>query len=232
MSTGKCDSFQQKLKKEFPEKRVLTYTGSSDDNTKKDFNDVINIWNKADVLIYSPTCEAGVNFDIDHFDRMFAIYTRNYPTFLDSRQNFAIFVFRAHNTVNKRLDKPRPSTVAEALSNLRTATNITSPTEYRSRYLTYLMNNWSRQGGGEGFMKSANVREMQKINNEYWNLRETGFSISFPESDILQPIIAVPSYVSPYNRIQNSGNSLQSVVQRPVSSGLIFKGGRFQLGNR
>ena len=58
MSTTKCDSFHQKLKKEFPEKRVLTYTGSSDDNTKKDFNDVTNIWNKCDILIYSPTCEA------------------------------------------------------------------------------------------------------------------------------------------------------------------------------
>jgi hypothetical protein len=73
MSTGKCDTFHQKLKKEFPEKRVLTYTGSSDDNTKKDFNDVTNIWNKCDILIYSPTCEAGVNFDIEHFDRMFGI---------------------------------------------------------------------------------------------------------------------------------------------------------------
>jgi hypothetical protein len=79
-ATTKCDSFQQKLKKEFPEKRVLTCTGSSDDNTKKDFHDVPNIWNKCDILIFSPTCEAGVNFDIDHFDRMFGILSNKSTT--------------------------------------------------------------------------------------------------------------------------------------------------------
>jgi len=73
MSTGKCDTFYQKLKAEFPNKKVLIYTGSSDDETKKDFNDVTNIWNKCDVLIYSPTCEAGVNFDVEYFDRMYGI---------------------------------------------------------------------------------------------------------------------------------------------------------------
>ena len=62
-----------KIKKGISRKKVLTYTGSSDDNTNKDFNDVTNIWNKCDILIYSPTCEAGVNFDIEHFDRMFGI---------------------------------------------------------------------------------------------------------------------------------------------------------------
>ena len=36
-------------------------------------DDVNNIWNKCDVLIYSPTIEAGVNFDVPYFDKIFGI---------------------------------------------------------------------------------------------------------------------------------------------------------------
>ena len=80
MPTTKCETYADTLGKQFPDKKILYYTGSSDDEKKKDFNDVTNIWNKCDVLIYSPTCEAGVNFDINHFDRMYGIISAKSTT--------------------------------------------------------------------------------------------------------------------------------------------------------
>ena len=47
-----------------------------------------------------------------HFKQIYALYKTLHPDFLNSRQHFALFIFRAHNTVNLRLDKPRPITVS------------------------------------------------------------------------------------------------------------------------
>jgi len=75
MPSTDCDTFKKLLTEKYPKKTILSYTGSSADSTKKDFNNVDEIWATADVLIYSPTCEAGVNFDKKHFQKMYGILT-------------------------------------------------------------------------------------------------------------------------------------------------------------
>lgn len=73
MSSTDCLYYEGLIKTYKPDKKVLVYTGNSSDNTKNDLKDCINKWKEADVLIYSPTIEAGVNFDLDHFDKMYGI---------------------------------------------------------------------------------------------------------------------------------------------------------------
>jgi hypothetical protein len=107
-----------------------------------------------------------------HFANIYSIYKSTHPDYLNSRQNFALFVFRAHNTVNKRLDKPIPKTVSECLSTLKIATAQTSFPQFRNAYLSYLTRNWSRDHTGEGRIMYGNVKEMIQINNQYWSLRD------------------------------------------------------------
>jgi len=175
--------------------------------------------------IACPSCKG-------HFTNMYRSYTSRYPNWADSRYNLFLFIVRAHNTVNRRIDKPRPATVLEALESLRAATKHKSPKEYRASYISYLYNNWSRQGGGEGFIQTGNVREIQKINNEYWNPRETGFSIFLPESDILQPITpSGPPQIYPFIQKPVPMQATSSDNKNGRAS-LMFKDGRLKLVNR
>lgn len=173
--------------------------------------------------IACPSCKG-------HFTSMYKTYTSQNPAWANSRYQLFLFVVRAHNTVNKRIDKPRPATVSEAISTLQAATRLKSPKSYRTDYVSYLYGNWSRQGGGEGYIQTANVRELQKINNEYWNPRETGFSISFPEADVLQLVVPIPTYTSPYIQKAHPTQHTES-VKKTGAVGLVFKDGRLKLAN-
>ena len=178
--------------------------------------------------ISCPSCKS-------HFINMYHTYTSQHLNWADSKYNLYLFIVRAHNTVNKRLDKPRPSTVAESLTILQMITKHKKPSEYRNSYIKYLLNNWTREGGGEGMIQTRNVREMQKINEQYWNLRETEFdNLQFPESDILTPIVSTPRFErayylpSPRATAGSSALHITPLGQQP-SVGLKFKGGRFSL---
>ena len=61
--------------------------------------DVNNIWSKCDVLIYSPTIEAGVNFDILHFDKIFGIISRN----TSSQRAFMQMLSRVRKTTDNEI---------------------------------------------------------------------------------------------------------------------------------
>jgi len=176
--------------------------------------------------ISCPSCKS-------HFTNMYKSYTMVNPNWADSRFNLFLFITRAHNTVNKRLDKPRASTVSESLSMLRLITQHKKPSEYRNNYLTYLTNNWIKEGGGEGMIQVGHVREMRKINEQYWNLRETEFSITLPEADILSPIVSASRLISPFTHTSiyiqpTTGTNMQTTP----NIGFKFKGGKFSLTGR
>tara|TARA_R110000868_G_scaffold163412_6_gene395633 strand:+ start:126 stop:3101 length:2976 start_codon:yes stop_codon:yes gene_type:complete len=73
MSSKKCSEIYDKIKLQFPKKKVLIYTGKTDDKNKLDLLDVKASWTTSDVVIYSPTIEAGVNFDSDYFYKIYGI---------------------------------------------------------------------------------------------------------------------------------------------------------------
>jgi hypothetical protein len=149
-----------------------------------------------------------------HFKTMRALYVNVYPDYLDSKQNFAYFAFRCHNMVNKRKDKPAPATVAECLNALRVVISVTSFSDFRVSYLSYLARNWGRDLSGEGRIMIGHVRELIKINNEYWCLRETPIP-SLPEADILVSVEKSNLRVAPSGAV--------------VSMAVGFKLGRLKL---
>jgi hypothetical protein len=123
-----------------------------------------------------------------------------------------------------RLDKPTVATVRDSIDTLQTLTKITNPAEYRRQYLVYLMRNWA-QPNADGFMMSRAVREMKKINDEYWNLRETNFDIQLPEQDVLQNI--APTRTAAGRNIPGLNASGE-----PVKVGFSLRSGRFSLIGR
>lgn len=68
-----AESLKMDLVARYPELVIMLYTSMTDDKIKMELEYVNKEWIKADVLIYSPTVEAGVNFDVIHFDKIFGI---------------------------------------------------------------------------------------------------------------------------------------------------------------
>lgn len=153
-----------------------------------------------------------------HFTNMYILYKSIHPEYLDSRQDFALFVFRAHNTVNKRLDKPRPSSVAECLRAIRDATKNTTLKQFRDSYLNYLIRNWGSEFSTYNLAMRHCVNEMVKIENEYWSPRELTSIPELAEADITTPIEKQNARPSP------KGQYISTIVG--------FRGGRLKLGSR
>lgn len=130
-----------------------------------------------------------------HFGGMFTVYKSNVPTWANSKKDLFLAICRLHNTVNKRLDKPSPKTVRECIICLKHAVTYTSQFEFRKKYIEYLEKDWRIFGRGSSYQVIAlnAIQTMKKINNEFWNLKESSYSdINFDEADVLtyqnQPI--------------------------------------------
>uniref|UniRef100_A0A6C0CU72 thiol oxidase n=1 Tax=viral metagenome TaxID=1070528 RepID=A0A6C0CU72_9ZZZZ len=154
----------------------------------------------------------------NHFASMYALYRAAHPEYLNSKQDFALFVFRAHNTVNKRLDKPRISTVSDCLKTLENNTVNTSFSQFRMSYLLYLSRIWGQDFSGEGRMLQRDVRELFQINSDYWTPRELTSIPELAEADIITSV----------DRFDAVASFTGNVV--PVKVG--FAGGRLKLGRR
>lgn len=72
-SSEQCYHTFNLIKQDYDDLKVAIYTGISNDKDKDDLKNVLENWTKLDVLIYSPTIESGVNFDIEHFDKIYGI---------------------------------------------------------------------------------------------------------------------------------------------------------------
>lgn len=151
-----------------------------------------------------------------HFREMHERYVKNHPDYLKSRQSFAIFVFRAHNTVNKRIDKPVLSTVEDCLKSLKAATANTSFKQFRDSYLKYLTANWNRELSGDAIISQNAVKTLKQINIEYLAGLDTGIIPELLEEDVVTPVERIP----PNPFIRPDG--------KPVRVG--FKGGKLRLG--
>jgi hypothetical protein len=123
-----------------------------------------------------------------HFGSIFAGYKRSVPTWANSKRDLFLAVCRLHNTVNKKIYKPTPKTVAECIASLKTATTYTNQFEFRKKYIEYLTKDWNTYGRATPYQSSAltSVKTMKKINEEYWNAKEVSYSnITFEEDDVL-----------------------------------------------
>jgi hypothetical protein len=118
-----------------------------------------------------------------HFRDVFTKYKQNIPNWINSKRDLFIMVCRLHNSVNKRLDKPIPKTIAECISSLKSATAYTSQREFRQKYIDYLSAEFGRT---RRIFENHHVDKLRKINESYWNTREIMYSdLSFEEDDIV-----------------------------------------------
>jgi hypothetical protein len=156
---------------------------------------------------------------------MFENYTRKHPEWASSRFNLFLFIARAHNTVNKRLDKPLKKTVQECIDAIASASQYTSLTEFRKKYITYVIQRMTAEMGGDSMIKAGYGREMQRINDTYWNSKVTTDTSSFDmTADVLESVSSTPG-----NMDFMVGSSRYRI---PVHEGIphfSIRGGRFRL---
>jgi hypothetical protein len=71
MSSSILNKFEKKIKKENVE--YIMHTSSTDDKLKNELEDVNSFWSKFQVVLYSPTIESGVDFNMKHFDKIYCV---------------------------------------------------------------------------------------------------------------------------------------------------------------
>ncbi len=127
------------------------------------------------------------NYCRGHFTELLAKYRTMFPNMLGSRQEFALFSFRAHNAVNRRLNKPVYQTVQESMDILRKATANRSALDYRISYINHIMRYWKTQQDITGVVSLKKVVEMKKIEIEYVGPRDTNFKVDIKEEVAILP---------------------------------------------
>lgn len=75
MSAEDANKYYQLITKKYLKKDIKIYTSKTNDNDKKDVSNIASGW-LVDVLIYSPAIESGVDFNIEHFDNLFIVYSQ------------------------------------------------------------------------------------------------------------------------------------------------------------
>ena len=98
-SSKKCDNLFVFIKQKYPKLNIGIYTGATNDKDKNDLSNVLENWIKLDVLIYSPTIESGVNFDIVHFDKIFGIVSSG----CNSQRAFCQMLSRVRKVKDKNI---------------------------------------------------------------------------------------------------------------------------------
>jgi hypothetical protein len=74
-SLEEARAFEQGIRAQFPARRVMLYSSETPPTEKaRHFADVHTYWTQFDVLIYTPTCSAGVSFELEHFDALFGYF--------------------------------------------------------------------------------------------------------------------------------------------------------------
>ena len=162
--------------------------------------------------ITCPSCQG-------HFTELVALYRSAYPYYLDSRTEFILFAYRAHNTVNRRLDKPVYTSVEECESAFSRNLMTRPAVEYRRAYVAHIQRYWSTMHDMNGIAHLRKVLEMGNIERQYWSLREnpastlTGFAVS-----------PIPN---------KNPTTSSSLFFRPVTgTGISFTGGRLRFQRR
>jgi hypothetical protein len=128
--------------------------------------------------ITCPSCKG-------HFTDMLASYRMQFPNMLQNRHEFVMFTFRAHNAVNRRLNKPVYSSVEECVTTLRNNVKNRSAKDYRISYINHITRHWRTYQDVTGIVALKKIQEMRRIEEEYVLSRDTNFTI------VIRPDIVV-----------------------------------------
>jgi hypothetical protein len=158
----------------------------------------------------------------EHFTDMLKSYRSQFPGYLNSRHDFAMFTFRAHNTVNRRLSKPVYTTVEECLETLRNNTKTRSAKDYRISYVNHITKYWRTFQDVAGIVALKKINEMRKIEVDYFQPRDTHFDVTFANDVVLLP----------RDMLEKNGQPTERTVQQIQTirtKGLVFGAGGFRI---
>jgi hypothetical protein len=159
--------------------------------------------------ITCPSCK-------QHFATLLNNYRIHFPGMLNSRQDFVIFTFRAHNAVNRRIHKPIYTSVEECLATLRNIVKSRPAREYRTTYLAHITRHWKVMQDVNGIVTLKKIQEMKRIESEYVSQRDTNFEVQ------IRPDVVV----LPQDALERT-NEVQ--VQRPIFLGNARASAGFRL---
>ena len=169
--------------------------------------------------ITCPHCEK-------HFKTMFENYRKLHPEWSSSKFNLFLFIARAHNTVNKRLEKPLKKTVQECLDAFVQNTQYTSAVDFRRKYITYVVQRMAAEMSGDSMVKVGQAQSMRRINESYWNSKIQG-ELNF---DMNANVLEFISDEATSQRFM-FGSRTTVIHNNPGIPSMSFglKGGRFRL---
>jgi hypothetical protein len=167
--------------------------------------------------ITCPSCK-------QHFTTILANYKAQFPNFLQSRHEFVVFTFRAHNAVNRRIHKPVYASVEACVETLRAAVRTRSAHDYRAAYLNHITRHWKTFQDVTGIVALKKLNEMRKIEVDYVSPRDTNFT----------PTIRSDIVVLPQDRLEReAGQEAPSRLifsgQRPGAAGFRITAGGIRL---
>ena len=167
------------------------------------------------------------NYCKGHFTTMLANYRVRFPNMLDSRQSFAMFVFRAHNTVNARLSKPVYSTVKECMDMLKINIQTRPAVDYRISYVNHILKYWKTLQDISGVVAVKKILEMKKIEIEYFSKLDTNLDVELIEESTIIPRAWVE------NNVEEPRSQALSFTRynpkNPSRAGIQIVGGRIRL---
>jgi hypothetical protein len=134
--------------------------------------------------ITCPTCKA-------HFTTTLANYRVQFPTVLQSRHDFVIFTFRAHNSVNRRLRKPVYNSVEECMTVLRNNVRMTSAKQYRDAYINHIARFWRTFQDISGIVALKKIQELKKIEAQYVSVHDTNFVVEIRADVVVLPQVVM-----------------------------------------
>lgn len=145
--------------------------------------------------ITCPSCQG-------HFSNLLASYRAQFRDMLVNRQQFVLFTFRAHNAVNRGLNKPIYASVEECMVTLRDNVATRSAKEYRNAYWTHIARHWQTFQDITGIVALKKIRELRRIEEEYVTPRDTNFKITIPPGVVVLPqtIMERTAYSEPPSR--------------------------------
>ena len=164
--------------------------------------------------ITCPSCQG-------HFTELVNSYKSIYPYYLDSRTEFILFGYRAHNTVNRRLDKPVYNSVEECEAAFSSNLASRSAAEYRSAYVKHIQRHWSSMRDMNGISHLRKILEMTNIERHYWSLREN-------TTTTLVGLLVLPIP----ERVASLSNPALFFQQPITGTGISFTGGRLRFQRR
>lgn len=161
-----------------------------------------------------------------HFTTMLGNYRVRFPNMLDSRQNFAMFVFRAHNTVNARLSKPVYATLDECMAILKKNIENRTAEDYRISYINHILRYWKTMQDITGVVAVKKVLEMKKIEIDYISRLDTKFDVELMNESVVIPRSWVENQVEESTPRQLPALRFNSPTPK---AGIQIKGGRIRL---